>query len=109
MIVFDGIARAQDPGLLQAWDRGHEGELNLFWERGGNAIRIDRVVVQALGLEENLVPIAIPEPDDLVLNRGAVPGATTCDLPRVHRGAMNIVPDQTMCGSGRSGDSALDL
>src|SRR5262245_51696073 len=108
MVVFDGIAWAEEPSLLKTWDRGHEGKLDFLGQRGLDPIGIDRVVIQPLGLEKNLVSVAIPEPNDLVLDRGAIARPSARDLPRIHGRAVDIGPDQIMRCGGRAGDPALN-
>src|SRR3569623_1904769 len=63
----------------------------------------------ALGLQENLVAVAVAEADDLILDRGAITRAGAFDLPGIHRRAVHIGPDQLVgCGRGAS-DAAFDL
>src|SRR6185437_8697043 len=70
----------------------------------GNPIGIDRIVVQPLGFEKNLVTVARGEPYHLVLDRGAVARADALDLPRIDRRAVKIGADDGMGGIGRAGD-----
>ena len=51
---------------------GEHGQLHVLRQRGGDAVGIDRRVVEPFRLQEDLVPVAVAEPDDLVLDRGAV-------------------------------------
>ena len=84
-----------------------------FWtssgQRGGDAVRIDGGVVQPLGLEENLVPVALAEAHDLVLDRGAIARAPARDLPGIHRRAVHIRPDDVVGRLRGASDAALDL
>ena len=68
MIVFDGISGPEHPGLLQPRDRRHQRELDLFRQRGGDAVGVDGRVVESLRLQKDLVPIALAKADDLVLD-----------------------------------------
>ncbi len=89
--------------------RGDQRPLHLLGQRGRDAVRIDRRVVEALGLEENLVPVALAEAHDLVLDRGAIARAAARDLPGIHRRAVHIRPDDVVRRLRGAGDAALDL
>ena len=70
---------------------------------------IDRGVVETFRLQEDLVPVAIAEADDLVLDRGAIARPGALDLPGIHRRAMHVGPDHLMGRRRGAGDAALDL
>ena len=55
VVVLDGIAEAPDGHPLQPRNGAQEGLLHVGRKRGGDAVGIDGVVVQALGLQEDLV------------------------------------------------------
>ena len=78
-------------------------------QRGRDAVRIDRVVVEAFRLEEDLVPLAIGEAHHLVLDRRAVAHARGRDLARIHRRAMQVGADQRVGRGVGMGDPAGDL
>ena len=83
--------------------------LNVFGQRGRDAVRIDGVVVEAFGLEKDLVAAALLEAHDLVLDRGTVARADALDGAGVHRRAGEVALDD---GVGRGigvGDVAGDL
>src|SRR3546814_20607664 len=63
--------------MLQPGDGFQQRGLDFTWQRGRDAVRIDGIVVQSLGLEENLVAVALAETHHLVLDRRAItrPGA----------------------------------
>src|SRR6185312_14285922 len=88
--------------------RNH-GKLHLFVQRGRDSVRIDRRIVESLRLEENLVPIALAEPHDLVFDRWTVARPPALDLAGIHWRAMDIRPDDLVSGGGRARDRALDL
>jgi hypothetical protein len=81
VVVLDGVARTADLDIFQARDRSQERLLDLGRQRGRDAIWIDRVVIEAFGLEEDLVGRAVGEADDLVLDRGAIARADALDAP----------------------------
>src|ERR1044072_7841358 len=93
----------------QTPDRGEDRELDLLRKRGGNAVGIDRRIVEAFRLQEDLVTIAVAEADDLVLDRRTIARAGAFDLAGVHRRAMHIGPDYLVGGLRGPGDPALDL
>ena len=84
-------------------------QLHLLRQRGRDAVRIDRRIVEPLGLEKDLVPVALAEAHDLVLDRRAIARSAALDLPGIHRRAMHIVADDLVGRVGRAGDAALDL
>jgi hypothetical protein len=57
-------------------------QLHLHGERGGHAVDVDFVGVQAFGLEEELVLRLVGKLDDLVFDRRAVARADAFDLAR---------------------------
>src|SRR5690349_4162650 len=77
VIVFDGIAWADHPHALKPGNRSKDRKLHLFGQRSRNAIGVDRAVVETFRLEKNLMPLAIAEPNDFVLYRGAIAGTGT--------------------------------
>ncbi len=109
MVVFDGIARPDHPHPLEPGNGREDRELNLFRQRGRDAVGIDRGVVEPFRLQEDLVAVAIAEPDDLVLDRGTIARTAALDLAGIHRRAMHVGPDHFMGRRRRPGDPALDL
>ena len=83
--------------------------LHILRQRGGDAVRIDGVVVEAFGLEENLMAAALLEADDLVLDGGAVARANALDVAGVHRGAGEVALDDGVGLRRRVGDVADGL
>src|SRR5262249_59192624 len=77
--------------------------------RGGNPVRIDSGVVQALRLEEDLVAVAVAELDDLVLDRRAVARPAAEDLAGIHWRAVDVLTDDPVGRVRGPGDAALDL
>ena len=53
--------------------------------------------------------LAIGEADDLVLDRRAVPGARRLDLSRIHRGPVQVGPDDVVNGRIGVRDVAIEL
>src|ERR1700691_6144937 len=96
MVIFDGITGPDHPNLLQARDRCQNGQLDLFGQRSGDTVRIDRAVVEAFRLQEDLVAIAVAEADDLVLDRWTIAWTAALDLPGIHRRPVDIGADHLM-------------
>src|SRR5436305_1076877 len=94
IVIFDGIARPEDARGLKAGDGCDEGLLDFFGQGSRDAVWIHGRVVQALGLEENLVRAALSKAMDLVLDRRAVARARALDLSRINRRAREICRDQ---------------
>ena len=109
MVVFDGIARPDHLHPLESGNGREDRELNLFRQRGRDAVGIDRGVVEPFRLQEDLVAVAVAEPDDLVLDRGTIARTAALDLTGIHRRAMHVGPDHFMGRRRRPGDPALDL
>ena len=109
MVVFDGIARPDHPGPFQPRNGREQRELHVLRQRGRDAVRIDRVVVEPFRLEEDLVPVALAEAHDLVLDRRAIARAAALDLAGIHRRAMHIGADDRVGRPVGAGDAALDL
>ena len=109
VVVFDRVAGTEDARMLEARNRGDERGLRLRRQRGRNAVRIDCRIVDAFGLEEDLVAVAIGEADHLVLDRRTIAWAAPGDRARIDGGAMRIGADDAM-GLGRgAGDVAGEL
>src|SRR5450756_926903 len=108
MVIFDRIAGSDHADALEARYRGQESQLNLFRQRRRDAVGVNRGVVETFRLQEDLVPVAIAEPDDLVLDRRAIAWSGALDLPRIHRRAVHIGANDLVGRRRRAGDAALD-
>ncbi len=87
-VVLDGVAGAGEMRILEAADRAHELPLHVERQAGRDAVRIDLVGLQALGLDENLVRGLVGEAHDLVFDRRAVARADAFDHAGEHRRAI---------------------
>ena len=72
VVVFDGVARAQDMGVFKAFHAAHEGDLDVERQAGGDTVWVVFVGGQAFGFEENLVAVFVGEAVDFVFDRRAV-------------------------------------
>ena len=93
MVIFHRIAGLEDLGALQPRHRADHRQLHVLGQRGRDAVRIDGRIVQPLGLEEDLVAVAIGEAMDLVLDRRAVTRPDAADFPGEKRRAVEIGAD----------------
>ena len=103
-VVLDGVTELLNLSVLKAAQTAHERKLHIGRKRCGDAVEIDLVGEERLGLEEHMVRVAGSEANDLVFDRRAVAGtALSFDLPRIHRRAREIFADERVdFGSGRS-------
>ena len=95
--------------MLEAGDRRHQPRLDVARQRRRDPVGIDRVVLQPLGLEKDVVARAVGEPHHLVLDRGAVARAGALDAPAIERRAVEIGADHRVDGRGGVGDVARTL
>ena len=82
VVVFHGVARADDLGILQPGDGADEVVLDLVGQRGGDAVDVELAGVAALRLQEDLVALLLGEADHLVLDGRAVARADALDHAR---------------------------
>ena len=95
-MVFDGIAGLRDDSALKPGDGADISLLHIGGQRSGDAVRIDRVVVQPLGLKEHLMAGLVGKAHDLVLDRRAIARADPFDMAAIHRAARKVVADDLM-------------
>ena len=108
-IILDGVTGTQHSRSFQSRNGLEQAALHILRQGGRDPVRIDRVVVEPLGLEKDLVAVAVAEPADLVFDRWAIARATALDLPRKHRRAVKIGANQVMSRRGRARDAAAYL
>ena len=80
MVIFDGIAGHTHLDPLQPLHRTKHTKLDIDRKRGGDSVGVDEIGVQPLWFEEDLVPLSIAEPVNLVLDRRAI--ARPCGIDR---------------------------
>ena len=71
-VVFDGVARPGDAGMLKTLDGARQFALRGVGQAGGNAVGIHLRGGQAFRLHEDLMGRLVRKPDHLVLYRGAI-------------------------------------
>jgi hypothetical protein len=74
--------------LLEAADGAHQRQLHVEGQAGGDAVGIDLVRGQPLGLDEDLMRVLVGEAVHLVLDGRAVARADALDHAGVHRRAV---------------------
>ena len=109
VVVFDGVARAQDVGVLHAGHAAHEGELDVKRQAGGDAVGVNLVGRQALGLQKNLVAVFVGKAVDLVFHAGAVARPHPLDLAGEHGAAVKARADDVVGALVGVGDPARHL
>ncbi len=95
--------------MLEPGDQRDDRFLNVAGKTGGDAVAVVFQGVAAFGFEEDLVGLAIGEPDHLVLDGRTVPGPGGLDLSAVHRSPVQVCPDDVMNGRIGRGDVAIEL
>ena len=108
-VVLDGVAGAQHLGLVEAGDGVDDLPLHLHGQRGGHAVDVDLVGVEAFGLEEELVLGLVGKLDDLVFDGRAIARADALDLAGIHGRAMDVLADDAERLRRGEGDVAADL
>src|SRR5688572_27830711 len=96
IVILDGIAGSEDDAVLEPRNRPDESLLDILGQRGGNPVGIDGRIIEALGLEKDLMRLPILEPHDLVLDRGTVARSRTFDLSRIDWRPVEIGRDDRM-------------
>ena len=99
----------QDPGGLEPGNAGDDAVLDMARQARRNPVRIDGVIVQTLGFEEDLVRLALGEPLYLILDRRAVARALPGNLAAIDGRKMNRLGNDPVRFGRRAGDSAFDL
>ncbi|MNS62987.1 hypothetical protein D3C72_960700 [compost metagenome] len=99
-VVFDGVAVAQDFGVLEAGDGFDEGFLHVFRQAGGEALQVHDVLLLAFRLDEHRVGLFVLEPHDLVFDARAVTRADALDGAGVDGAAVEVLEDDAV-GLGR--------
>ena len=108
-VVLDGVGVAHDLRVAETIQGAKHTVLDLRRQGRRESLQIDLVRMQSHGLHKELMPGLFGEADDLILNGGAVAGACAVDLPRIHRGQMDILMDDAVGFRVGVGDVAGDL
>src|SRR5579875_2205518 len=109
VIVLDSIAGAQHADAGKAGQRSQKLFLKGSGKACGKPVRIDGRVVEAFGLEEDLMTRAVGETDDLILDRRTIAWARAADPSAINGREREIGADERVRGLSGCGDTALDL
>ena len=109
VVVLDRVAGPQDVGVFQPGHRLHRGQLDVERQRGGNAVGVDLLGRQALGLQEDLVAVLVGEAVHLVFDAGAVARPHALDHASEHRAAVKARADDGVGAGIGVGDPARHL
>ena len=96
VIVFDGVAGADDTGPLQAGNGGYQGLLHIQGEAGGNAVGIAFLAIQSFRLHKNLMALPVGKTGDFILDGRAVACACAGDNSGKQGGAVQPGPDDVV-------------
>ena len=108
-VVLDRIARAGDVRLLETNDRAHQRLLDIKGQAGGDAVRIDLMGLEPLGLDEDLMRRLLGEAHHLVLDRGTIARSDTGDDARIERRAREARMDDLVGPGVGMGDITAHL
>ena len=89
--------------VLKTRDGGQNGILDIAGQGGRNPVGIDRVGIEAFGLQKDLMAGLVGEAHDLVLDRRAVARPRAVDLAGEYRCPVEIVANDTVGQSARFG------
>ncbi len=88
---------------------GQQTRLHVLRQRRRDAVRIDGDIIETLGLEKDLMALAVAEAHHLILDGRAIAWAKALDVARIHRRPVKIATDQIVPRRRRPGDPAFDL
>ena len=109
VVVFNGVPVPHHLGPLQSADAMDHPLLDIPGETGRDPVAVILERVPPLGLEEDLVRQLVGEPDYLVFYRGAIAWSCRGNLTAVHRGAVQVLPNQRVRFRIGFGEVAIDL
>ena len=81
-VVLDGVPGPQQHRVFQPGQRMNELRLHVARQAHREAVDVDFPRVEPFRLEKDLVPLLVRKPDDLVLERRAVPRADAAESAR---------------------------
>ncbi len=99
----------EEDGLFEPGQRVDEGLLDVSREAHRVAVDVDLVDVQPLGLEEQLMPLAVRKAHHLVLERRTVARADAADLPVEEGRRVDVAANELVHAIGRVQEMTVDL
>ena len=109
IFILDRVAGDANLDPLKALDRPQQRDLDIGWERGRQAVRVNRRIVETFGFEKDLMPVAVAEAVDLVLDRGAIARSAPGDIATEHWRTRQTRADDVMRSRIGSRDRAGEL
>ena len=95
-VIFDGIPRPHHLATAKPRQGVEHVHLHVVGQAGAHALHIHFPCAAALRLDEQLVPLLVPEPHQLILDAGAIPGARARHQAAVHGAAMDVFQNDLM-------------
>src|SRR6476469_9456445 len=83
--------------------------LGIDGQRGRNAVGVNQMRIEALGLEKDLMAIAVAEAANLVLDGRAIARADALNIARIERRTPGIGADNIVRRVIGPGDRAMEL
>ena len=95
--------------MLQSPNGAQKRQLDILRQRGGHALQIVLLRLQAHGLDEELVAALVGEAPDLGFDGGTVPWADALDLSGEQGRTVEVLPNDAVCLAVGVGDIAGHL
>ena len=109
IIVFHGVPRANDLGLLETGDRMDKVVLDFEGQAGRKAVDIIFPRMAAFRFQEELVLLFLGKFHHLIFDRGAIAGPDPFNSAGIHRRLVEIGADDVVRPRGGVGDPAGNL
>jgi hypothetical protein len=110
IVIVDDISRFHHLNALEPLDLPDELKLCFNRQASGYPVWVDDVGLQPLGLEPYVVPVAVRESLEFLLDGGAVPGAhTVAPASRELREQVQVLSDDLVRVLVGTRDETLDL
>ena len=108
-VVLHGVARPQHLRAFEPRQRVHQPLLDVGRQAHRTAVDVDLPDVPPFRLQEDLVPLVMRKPHDLVFERRTVARADAFDLPVVERRTVDVGPHEVVRALRRMRPVADDL
>ena len=95
-VILDGIARPHHLAMAKPRQGVEHVHLHVVGQAGAHALYIHFPRAAALRLDEQLMPLLVPKPHQLILDAGAIPGACARHQAAVHGAAMDVIQNDLM-------------
>ena len=109
VVVFDGIARAEDFAGFEPLNRAEEGQLDRIGQARRDPVDVKFPGMEALRFQKDRMGGFFRKPHDLILDGRAIARADSFDDPAIHRGFVQVSPDDFVGFGVRSRQPAGNL